>query len=250
MIQDQAICIGRRKYSESSQIVTLFGRASGRISSIAKGSRKEKSKFGGGIDLLMLGDIMYIPPRGDSALATLAEFHLTEPFVGLRDDLLALNCGQYMAEVVGDFTEDLDPHERLFNAFSRALGRLELSSRPEAVLVEFELALLREAGLTPTWGRCCGCGRELPATDKAYFSSAGGGAVCRDCEPAVFDKRLVETEVLRLLDDVSKISEAKLHTIIKAHGIMCYHQRELLGKSSAIMKFLNKLLLKRMNENQ
>lgn len=241
-VKDQAICIGQRVYSESSQIVTFFGRCSGKIPAIAKGSRRQRGKFSGGIDLLCGGEIVYVPPRYESSLATLTEFTLQEPVRLLRTNLIPLHFGQYMAAMVGEFTEDFDPHEQLYVILSGCLELLQHSQRPEAILVSFELSLLREVGLEPRWGSCCSCGRELADDSKAYFSSGQGGMVCRDCEGAIVEKCLVEPAVRQVLLEREDMNKAGPKTIAAAHDLLAYHQRELLGKQSTIMKLVHNLL--------
>ena len=51
LVADRCICIRKIEYSETSQILTLFGRASGLVKTIAKGAHRTTkvgaSKFGG-----------------------------------------------------------------------------------------------------------------------------------------------------------------------------------------------------------
>jgi len=244
VVKDQAICIGQRVYSESSQIVTFFGRCTGKIRAIAKGSRRQRGKFSGGIDLLCGGEIVYVPPRPESTLATLTEFTLQEPVSLLRTNLIPLHLGQYMAAMTGEFTEDFDPHEQLYETLSRCLDQLQHSQRPEAILVSFELALLREVGLEPRWGNCCGCGRKLADNVRTYFSSGQGGMICRDCEGAIVEKRIVEPAVWQVLLERQDPNNANPRAIAAAHDLLAYHQRELLGKQSTIMKLVHNLLHK------
>ena len=68
-IKDQVVCLGHRRYSETSQIVTLFGRDSGKIRAIAKGARREKGSFGGGLDVLSSGEAVFIRPGQDATPA-------------------------------------------------------------------------------------------------------------------------------------------------------------------------------------
>ena len=49
---DQAICIRHWDYSETSQTVGLFGRTLGCFRGLAKGARRERGSFSGGLDLL------------------------------------------------------------------------------------------------------------------------------------------------------------------------------------------------------
>lgn len=240
-VKDQAICIRRQNYSESSQIVTLFGRASGKVRAIAKGSRRAKGKFGGGVDTLSVGAIIFAPPRGDSSLATLVEFELTESFPLLRKKLLPLNCGQYAAELVAQFTADLDPHEQLYDAFIAMLGELSQATGCETILLNFELDVLREVGLSPAWDKCCSCGA-TPTGDRVYFSSSGGGLLCRDCEPVVAEKRYLEPGVLQILQNPRAAEKRPPALALAAHNVLWYHIRELLGKETATMLFVNRLL--------
>lgn len=247
-IKDQAICIGRINYSETSQIVTFFSRDNGKIKTIAKGSRRQKAAFSGGIDLLSIGQIIFIPPRQQSSLATLTEFNLTEPLPALRQNLLTLHCAQFMAAMVGDFTEELDPHENLFHIFKHSLEQLQSAQKPEVHLVLFQLALLREVGLEPTWSNCCQCGNSLDISpgSQLYFSSRSGGVVCQNCEPALIEKRYVHPAILPLLQHPHSIDTATLPKVIELHKLLTYHQQELIGKRSAVMKMLEQLLQSKM----
>jgi len=241
-IKDQAVCLRRKEYSETSQLVTLFARESGKLRAIAKGSRRTKGRFGGGIELLTAGRILFIPAKGDSSLATLSEFELQESFRGLRQNLLALYCAQYAADLLAEFTEELDPHETLYDELYTTLADLEQAEVPVNVLASFEMALLQEVGLFPQWHQCCTCGRELPGNRRLYFSSGQGGMLCRECEPGVMEKRFVEPEVINLLQDSSRLESAQAGLAVEAHEVLSYHERELLGKQTNIMKYVNPLL--------
>ena len=246
-VKDKAVCIGKRNYSETSQIVTLFSRGQGKIRALAKGSRRERGKFGGGIDVLAEGEILFVPPHGEGTLAILTEFDLQESFTNLRQDLPALPCAEYMSYLIGEFTEEFDPCEKLYVAFVSALKRLGPQCRSELVLLDFELTLLREIGLSPVWGRCSSCGGPL-GTDAQhlYFSSGSGGMLCRDCEPAIVEKRPVDPQVLQVLQHPETAENAPRKTVFDAHELLSYHQQELAGKQAVVMKFVNQILRKQV----
>ena len=243
-IKDQAVCIRRQEYSESSQIVTLFGRAQGKIRAIAKGSRRAKGKFEGGIELLSVGDVIFVAARETSSLSTLSEFEVIRTFPGLRKHLPGLHCAQYAVSLVSEFTEDSDPHENLFELICAALSDFERGEKPEAVLLLFEWGLFKEIGLAPRVDRCCGCGGPLEHRGQIYFSSEAGGMICRDCEPARVEKRLVPVRVLELLQQPQQISQKSRKEVLEAHELLSYHQRQITGRESTIMRFVNQLLKK------
>jgi len=243
-IKDQAVFIRLRNYSETSQIVTLFSRSSGKIHALAKGSHRSRGKFGGGIDLLTAGEILFIPARAESSLALLTEFDLRESFPLLRRDLLALNSAQYIAELLNLFTEELDPHEKLYDQFIISLRQLEQNKINKTVLLlQFELSLLREIGLAPDWERCYACGRKLPS-GPCYFSSSNSGMICRDCEPTEIEKYLVSPRILPILSHPDQAPSTPSSLVMEAHRLLCYHLRKLAGKTIPVMDFLNQLLIK------
>ena len=71
--KDLAVCIRTVDYSETSQIVTFFAKDAGKISAIAKGSKRPKSSFDGPIELFAHGPVVYTETSKDK-LATLTEF--------------------------------------------------------------------------------------------------------------------------------------------------------------------------------
>lgn len=243
--KDNALCLRLRAYSETSQIVTLFGREYGKIRAIAKGSKRAKSKFSGGIDLLSNGHVIFHPPRNESTLATLAEFELDQSFSVPATDVAALYIAQLTAELLCEFTEDLDPHETLFDAASDTWRQLQQAGPTEALLVNFELALLQEVGLMPVWDVCCACRQPLPQGPRLYFTSGGGGMLCPDCEPAVYEKRFVDPPALELLRHPNTPTETNRTADRPAHELLAYHIRELLGKETTTMVFVNRLLAQR-----
>jgi len=242
--KDQAISLRIIKYSETSQIVTLFGRNSGRIRAIAKGARKAKSKFDGGLDLLTAGNVVYYPSRSGDALATLGEFEITESFSDLRTNLLALYCSQFAAEILTEFTEDFDPHPNLYDVFRQTLHNLTHADRPDVALLSFQLTLLQEIGLSPVWTNCTLCRQTVPADQTAQFSSNAGGVVCKNCQSKTPKKQSVKPQVLNLLQNPQNAAATPPHTIVDAHVLLCYHQCELIGRPLKTMSLAHTMLRK------
>ena len=91
LTKDTAICIRTTDYSETSQIVTLFTKAAGKISAIAKGSKRPKSAFDGPLEVLSYGRIVFSDSNREK-LATLTEFQQNPAFSCSADNLFVLNC--------------------------------------------------------------------------------------------------------------------------------------------------------------
>jgi len=68
----QAIILRRTNYGEADRVISFLTPERGKMSAIAKGVRKPKSKLAGGLELLAVCDVTFIEGRGDMALVTSA----------------------------------------------------------------------------------------------------------------------------------------------------------------------------------
>lgn len=190
---DEAVALRHLDFSETSQVLVLLTRGHGRLRVIAKGIRRgPRGGVAPGIDLLEYGWASFVarPDRADR-LVPLTEWKQRSVFAGLRERLGAYWGGMYAAEATAGLTEDYDPHPALFDALVGTLSALARGEEPLSCLIGYQWTLLREAGLQPVWDRCVSCGRAAGGGSGWYFSGSSGGLICRDCEPAVADKRSV-----------------------------------------------------------
>src|ERR1022692_3587172 len=108
-----ALVIRGSDFSETSRVVTLWTREFGKVRALAKGGRRLKSNFDVALDLLTVCGIVLIRKTSGS-LDLLTEAQVQERFPQLRSDLAALYAAYYVAEMLGDWTQDGDPHPNLF----------------------------------------------------------------------------------------------------------------------------------------
>ena len=179
-IRSQAIVTRAVEVFETSLVVTLFTRELGKVSALAKGGRRLKSSFQGGLDPLGVSDIVLLP-KSSEALDLLTEAAPIERFTCLRRDLAALYAGFYVAELLTDLTDHHDPHPKLFDAARITLRHLGDASLRARRVLRFELACLRELGLMPVLDHCAQCGVPVDVRESAAFGLAIGGTLCPAC---------------------------------------------------------------------
>jgi DNA repair protein RecO (recombination protein O) len=193
-------------WSETSRIATVWTREFGKVRVLAKGGRRLKSSFESALDLLSLCSIVLLR-KSSGTLDLLTEAQVVRRFPQLRRDLGALYAAYYLAELLGEGTEDYDPHPVLFDEAVRTLESLGTAGTLTGPrLAHFELALLRELGYAPALEACAACARPLQAEGLA-FSAAAGGVVCSGCQPGQRHKRLLSPggwHALRTLDEDSE----------------------------------------------
>ncbi len=245
LTKDTAICIRTTDYSETSQIVTLFTRKNGKISAIAKGSKRPKSAFDGPIEILSYGEIVFSDSNREK-LATLTEFEQKPVFSCAGDNLFALNCCLFGAEMVNSLTNEYDPHIELFDGFLRFLREIDKKQRVKnegrkvmSLLIQFQLTLLKEVGLMPILDGCANCKTRYErqkAGYEVYFSSSGNGLICRDCEGSFPDKiKLSKNAAGCLINADFGVGEKVLSEVEK---VLVRHFTEILHKQPRMAKYV------------
>src|ERR1700682_5481423 len=141
-----AILLRKRKFSDTSLIVSWFTESLGCIQTVAKGARRTKTPFAGKLDLFFEADIAIVPSR-KSNLHTLTAVALRNPFPGIRKNYLRTQAAAYFVELIEVCTER-DHHEpELFALLRRAFGYLDKSEPNLRAVSHFETELARIAGV-------------------------------------------------------------------------------------------------------
>lgn len=234
-ITDDAICLRRSDYSETSLIVRLLTRGHGQVALMAKGVKRPRGRFGGSIDLLAVGQAVFVLPRENSVstMGTLTAWEQTAMFPCLRSDLLRHAVAMTAGELLGRLTEELDPHPASFEAMIALLQSLQGGDPPVRMLARFGRELLADIGLTPNLARCVGCGSPTwpaacgPAA-LVRFSGPRAGALCPAC-PAVPGENTVA--VSRGIQDFlidGQLSSGKLALAFVRW--LVYHVQHQLGR--------------------
>jgi len=141
-----AILLRKRKFSETSLIVSWCTESIGCIQTIAKGARRPKSPFSGKLDLFFEAEISIVRSR-KSDLHTLAEVVLKNPFAGIRGTYLRTQTAGYFVELIEICTERDHRDPELYGLLRRAFGYLDVNDASPQAVAHFETELARIAGV-------------------------------------------------------------------------------------------------------
>ena len=237
-ISDNAVCIRRWDFSETSQTVSLFTQQHGIIRGLAKGSKREKGNFSGGFDVLTLGNIVAIIKPGRD-LATLTEWDLQNTCRHLRSSLDANRNAMYMADLIHHMLTDHDPHPNVYTIFTKTLEQMRESKTIGLSLLAFQLNLLSESGYEPILDRDAQTGQDLSFDEPTLaFSALAGGTVADD---GGSDRWRVRTETIQLMLDVIQskpISDPnQVESIERANRLLAAYTREIIGTEPAAFRW-------------
>lgn len=190
----RAVALRRYDFSETSQVLHLYTRDSGKVHCIAKGAKRGRSAFRGPFDVMVLYDVIRMEKQpGTLDLLTSAE--PLRDFKTLRHDYPRFIAASYLCDLVDEFTLEGQPQPDLFDLLESGLEALAGGAPPAPAVFSFETRLLRILGHIPRVDVCGGCRRRLSGPE-AYFSARDGGAVCITCRPRDPARFLVKRPVL------------------------------------------------------
>lgn len=231
-IRDEAVCIRHWDWSETSQTVSLFTREHGVLRGLAKGSKREKSDFSGGLEILTRGDVMAIT-KSTRALATLTSWDLRETYPECRSDLTRHRAGVYAIDLVHHAVLEGDPHPDLFDALIgclRGLGEPGAEADPAIQVLRFQWSVLSEIGQAPELSEDSRTGKPLAPVEVFGFDPQTGG-VTADPGPGIASVWRVRANTIELLDSLGKgenIVFSHHSAVHRANSLLAAYLRERL----------------------
>lgn len=242
--RSEAIILRRRDYGEADRILSLYCRDRGKISAIAKGSRRITSRQGGHIELFTHAELLLARGRD---LDVLTQASTLDAFRPLREDLVRATYAYHVAELLDRLIEEGEPSPSTFELLRASLDALCHAEDPSLVVRFFELRLLGLQGYRPQLFHCIRCAERLEPAGNA-FSPRDGGMLCPRCAPAAEDAIPLDEPSFRVLrylqtHDLPQVLRLELGPTTRAGLERCLHAylRELLERNLKSVEFLQKL---------
>ncbi len=182
----EAIVLRSIRYGEADRVLHLYSATRGRVSAIAKGSRRPRSRFGGRLEPFFRLDLVLYEGRGE--LATVTSAHTVAAHPSLRSSEPALMAAARGCDAVLRLLDSAEPNPPAYNLLCRYLSLLDDPAAPAAASLQtalsFRFKLALAAGFSPELASCARCGE---ADGLVGFSGAAGGVVCAACERDGFE---------------------------------------------------------------
>lgn len=194
----------QQNYRESSLIIDVLTRDLGRISLIAKGVRKAKSKTASILRPFKPLSLSFV---GKTSLKTLTHVEVLNGFDGLTG--MGLYCGFYVNELICSFLHKEDPHPEVFWDYQDCIMQLSQTNFSEPALRIFELNLIQNIGYGINLGFDLRNDKPIDLSKKYLFNKDEGliedtdgmfsGATLLAMEQRIFIDPLVLSEAKKLM---------------------------------------------------
>lgn len=171
----EGIVIKAISYGESNKIVTLYTKEAGKVTAMAQGAKKPRSRLIAVTQPFTHGFFLIRQGRG---MGTLSQGDSIESMRFLREDLEATAYASYIVEMVDRLTEGNEQVFGVYDLLYEALHAINEQYDPEAIALFVEWKLLPIGGIHPIVHECANC----HATDGEFgFSFRETGFLCHRC---------------------------------------------------------------------
>jgi len=226
----EALTLRAVKIREHDRVLTLLTRERGKVSAVAKGIGKPKSKLTPCTELLAHCRLTLAEGKN---MDVVTQVEVIDFFKGLRNDVYRLACAAYLAELVERTVQARQPAEPVYKHLMTAVRIISDGPDPELAMRAFELVLLDFLGLAPQLSKCTRCGSD-DIGPRPAFSPEAGGVLCTNCASMVEGRIAVTAGTVKTLQalvnvgwsglnrlQASSDTRAQMRLAIKRH--MDYH---------------------------
>lgn len=177
LIKTKGIVLSEANYSETDKILTILTYDLGKVSCIAKGARRNQSRFLASSQLFAFSDLILFKGNGDLYHINSAE--LIDSFYSLRYNLDKLETAMECVKFVKDNTYE---NQNTFNILKLIINTLYIISASEKDIRQiknvFYIKFLCMLGFAPQVKQCGVCGKKEGLT---AFSVKNKAVLCDEC---------------------------------------------------------------------
>jgi DNA repair protein RecO (recombination protein O) len=200
----KAIVIKRRNQGEADRVLTLFSYEHGKISAIAKGSRKQKSKYGGSVELFSESDFVLSTGKTFQIVTEVSPLH---HFLSEEKNLEHISDAHFFAELTVKSIVDEQPVASIYNALTFCLSNLGTLNH-QILKIYYISQILKVLGTYPELSVCLLC-HEKPTGD-IKFSHTAGGIFCDECRPVTESLKHTDKETIKLWRFIQEANENEI----------------------------------------
>lgn len=224
LVRVEAIVIRSTDYGEGNKILTLFSREVGKISVMARGAKKVKSRHSAIAQLFTHGE--FVCYKAGSSMGTLNSGEIWNAYPKLKEDIHKTAYAAYLMELTDRMLGENERNVPLFEQLKAALDAIDEEKDPQIVTNIYEIKMLAIAGYRPVLEECASCGAK---DGKMALSVSLGGTLCGRCGHADRGAIGVTEGTLKLLKlflhmDIRRLGRTEVKEATKQQLKQCIRQ--------------------------
>jgi DNA repair protein RecO (recombination protein O) len=147
LVRLQGVVLRYRNRGEADRLLTILTPDLGKILVLARGCRRQKSRFLAFCQLFCYGELILQPYRD---IFILNQAEVKNSYFDIRNDMDKLSCATYIANLTEAVATTGENNARLFKLILHSLSYISYSDRhPLELALIYELKLLEQIGYKP-----------------------------------------------------------------------------------------------------
>lgn len=171
----EGIVIRTIPYGETNKIVTLFTAEAGKVTAMARGAKKPKSKLASVTQPFTHGQYLIQKGRG---MGTISQGESLSSMRAIHENLEATAYASYIVEMIDKLSEDNQASPAVYRMLLDALNAIREQYDPEAISLFVEWKMLPLGGVHPILHECANCSAR---EGEFGFSFQYVGFLCHRC---------------------------------------------------------------------
>lgn len=187
ILNTQGVVLRAIKYNDNDLILTIFTRKYGKVSALAKGAQRQKSKF---LPLSQIFSYNNYVLKKQKDMFSISQGESIKSFYNISQDLESFSYSSFITKLVENNIFEGQTNNRLFELFVKTLFLLSENVEEKLYLLDiFLLKFVDFMGYKPELNRCVSCGKNY---DRFIdFSVKKGGVLCHNC---IKEKNLIKVD--------------------------------------------------------
>ncbi|OQY29004.1 MAG: DNA repair protein RecO [Candidatus Cloacimonetes bacterium 4572_55] len=179
----EAISLKNVSLSGASRYIIALTRDFGKVTLVAKGIKKPKSRFGACLEPFVLSEVLFYH-KENRETHYISHCDIIESFSNLRRDLEKIRFAAASVSVIDKVIDHEEKNSVLFDLVFSILTELNRSEESQLFILylAFLTKLAALLGFQPILDRCLRCGALAEERTHPYFSIVEGGLICSGCE--------------------------------------------------------------------
>lgn len=263
--QSSGIILKIRDLREKDKLVVIYTSDFGKIQAKAIGAKKISSKMAGHLEPITESSLAFAKGK---KIDTIINATAINNFSEIKKKIELQAVAYYILELVDEFTEFLNPDEKIYNLLKNTLERINLVTQnvpassviarrnDEAIpiitrlprssadslamtknlkilLLFFETKLLKYSGFQPELNCCAVCQKKI-RPQKNYLSGQLGGIICLTCQKNDKKAKPISAEAIKVL----KFFNQSSFNLIKKIKIEKKLEKELKDLNIYFLEFI------------
>lgn len=236
LIETESLVLRSYNLADADKIVIFLTISEGLVRGVAKGAKRLKSKFGSTLEPFSIVNITFFQ-KEQRELVAIRDIELKKSFFNDAGNIRFLQKFAYLADLLIEFAPPHDPNDRLYKMSKVCLETASLNPMNlDAVVLYFELWILKLGGYLPSWDICNSCKRDF-TTEESAILQLDFHLFCNNCQNSQqkFPINSIQRKIFTLAQKVSPqkfidITADSLADVLEVSTVLKKIISNILGK--------------------